>query len=214
MGPGILLPIRRSVRELVKQPDPEEYSGRLIHFATELIAGLAFLHRHGIAHLDIKPDNLVYTDSFKLEIIDFDVAVQVDNEDVLITDDVGTDEYIAPERLDEDSEGRVRPYSPIRADRWSCGKTVCEFLCWDKEGGHYEDLRHFAARLMGNNPASRPPLHEWFERKKRSDINGIADSEGPRKRLKGGMVGGVYSESHVRPQTNGFQANRPVSIPC
>jgi serine/threonine protein kinase len=191
MGPGILLPIRQPVRELVKQPDPGLYSGRLVHFAVELIMGLAFLHRHGIAHLDIKPDNLVYTDAFKLEIIDFDVAVLVENENVLITDDVGTDEYIAPERLKRDFlDGGMRPYSAIRADRWSCGKTIREFLCWDTEGGQYVDLSHFANRLTSENPASRPPLREWLERKKRSDVNGITYGEFPRKRLKGETDGG------------------------
>ncbi|KAH9997138.1 hypothetical protein BJV74DRAFT_268017 [Russula compacta] len=50
---------------------------RFLQYAEDLIKGPVFLHRHYVAHRDIKPDNLMYTDTFRLQIIDFDVATQV-----------------------------------------------------------------------------------------------------------------------------------------
>ncbi|KAI0286164.1 kinase-like domain-containing protein, partial [Russula brevipes] len=82
----------------------------------DVIAGVMFLHRYNVAHRDIKPENLVYTDTFRVQIIDFELAIRVQGED-----DVGTDDYRAPETY---GKGRPKPYSPIRADRWSCGRVV------------------------------------------------------------------------------------------
>ncbi|KIY53584.1 kinase-like protein, partial [Fistulina hepatica ATCC 64428] len=90
--------------------------------AEDLMKGLAFLHRHNVAHRDIKPDNLVYTDAFRLELIDFDVAIRVWGAGQLVEEDVGTDQYKAPEM--RDGYGRPQAHSPIRADRWSCGCVI------------------------------------------------------------------------------------------
>ncbi|KAI0278543.1 hypothetical protein BGY98DRAFT_514528 [Russula aff. rugulosa BPL654] len=60
------------------------FSSREIeNFSNQLVDGVAFLHRHGIAHLDIKPQNIVIV-SGQLFIIDFDIAVRVDGPDTLI----------------------------------------------------------------------------------------------------------------------------------
>jgi serine/threonine protein kinase len=42
---------------------------------------VAFLHMNGVAHLDLKLDNLLYNASGQLKIIDFDVAMQVTDEE-------------------------------------------------------------------------------------------------------------------------------------
>jgi serine/threonine protein kinase len=49
------------------------------------IKGLAYLHKHKVAHRDIKPDNLVRDGDFNLKIIDFDMAIQVQDENTKIT---------------------------------------------------------------------------------------------------------------------------------
>ncbi|KAJ7198750.1 kinase-like domain-containing protein, partial [Mycena pura] len=156
LGLVILLPVRASVRQLMKQSNGSGYGGRLVHFAEELIKGVAFIHRNGVAHLDIKPDNLVYTYSFRLQIIDFDVSVRVEDEYVMFCEEVGTSDYAAPEI------GRGA-FSPILADRWSCGKTIDELVEFDEGGGasRRERLSRFASRLMDVIPRQRPSLQEW-----------------------------------------------------
>ncbi|KAH9964012.1 kinase-like domain-containing protein, partial [Russula compacta] len=84
--------------------------------------GLACLHEHGVAHLDIKPGNLVHTDDCRLPIIDFGSAVRVGSEDDTAKGIYGTPGWVAPEILERGV------FSPLRADRWSCGKVLFSFL--------------------------------------------------------------------------------------
>ena len=148
LGPGILLSLRWPIQALVEKPG--EYRGCFIQFAKDLIEGLAFIHHHGVAHRDIKPENLVYCDALRLQIIDFDIAVQVEGDDDLLDEDVGTDGYKAPEAMLQ--YGEIMPYNPLRADRWSCGRVIIIFLrCAGRE---HRGLQGFANKLMDDRPAA------------------------------------------------------------
>jgi serine/threonine protein kinase len=94
------------------------FRGKVMDFSRQLIEGVAFLHRHHIAHLDIKPQNVVALEN-QLFIIDFDISVRVDGPDALIDRWCGTPKWMAPETGHED--GPKCLYSPIRTDLWSCG---------------------------------------------------------------------------------------------
>ena len=47
-------------------------------------------------------------------------------------------------------------FSPIRADRWSCGRVLLELL---RRLG--ERVQSFAKRLMNVDPCHRPSLLDW-----------------------------------------------------
>jgi len=124
-------------------------------FSRQLIGGVAFLHCNGIAHLDIKPANLVARSSGQIYIIDFDISVCVDGPDALIDRWCGTPGWMAPEIGDRDGPKRV--YSPIRADLWSCGQ-VLRYLA--KQGAVSENpFEALTSQLLNKNPQLRPPLH-------------------------------------------------------
>lgn len=160
-GPGILLPLRQTVLALFGRA--KEHRSRFLPLGEDLIQAVAFLHRHNVAHLDIKPDNLVYTDSFCLELIDFELAIRVDGVDYLTDEVVGTPEFMAPEMHEEDGEPSF--YSPILADRWSCGFTVLRILSFsDQEpAGRFQALNSLAHELMSDDPTNRPDLNKLRE---------------------------------------------------
>ena len=121
-----------------------------------LVKGLAYLHEHKIAHRDIKPDNLVGDRHFILKIIDFDLAIKVRDENTEIVEYCGTQGWTAPEIGGQD--GPAAMYSPIKADRWSCGRVLLHHIMvgMARTGDHR--LLNFANELMAKDPQQRPSL--------------------------------------------------------
>ncbi|KAF8804870.1 kinase-like protein, partial [Phlegmacium glaucopus] len=84
----------------------------------QLFEAVKFMHDHNVAHMDLKPSNILIPSEYgRLNIVDFGVSVRVRNATELRRGCVGTEGYMAPE------VGRTK-FSPIRADLWSTGKTV------------------------------------------------------------------------------------------
>jgi hypothetical protein len=144
-----------------------------------LVKGLAYLHEHNIAHLDIKPDNLVCDDDFRLKIIDFDIAIKVEDENTEIDEYCGTEDWTAPEVGERDSP--TPPwYSPIKADRWSCGYVIWHHIM---AGNGDSYLSKFAEQLMANDPQQRPSLPDWHKYLGApfSDVSHVLKNGRPRK---------------------------------
>ena len=60
----------------------------------QLVNGIEFLHTNGIAHLDIKPENLLIGDDYNLKITDFDSCYMKNDH---LANRKGTKNYRAPE---------------------------------------------------------------------------------------------------------------------
>jgi serine/threonine protein kinase len=130
----------------------------LVRLGWGLIKGLAYLHEHKIAHRDIKPDNLVRDDNFVLKIIDFDNALEVMDENTEIDQYCGTEGWTAPEIGKQG--GPTAMYSPIKADRWSCGRVLLRHIMVGKGDAR---LSIYANELMANDPDQRPSLVKWHK---------------------------------------------------
>ena len=148
----VVLPKMTRIAEYV-WIDLKRLKSKAVQLCLGLIKGLAYLHERCIAHRDIKPDNLVVDRDLCLKIIDFDSALQVEDEDDKVDDYCGTKYWMAPE-----VEERLI-YSPIKADRWSCGRALLSLL--DELGKEDKHLEAFAGNLMEHNPRQRPSLLEW-----------------------------------------------------
>ena len=124
-----------------------------------LVKGLAYLHEHSVARRDIRPKNLVCAAGFQLQIVDFDLAMQVQDENTMTDEYCGTkSEWTAREMGDQD--GPTLIHSPIRADRWTCGSVLLRFLLVGRGRGD-QRLWEFAGRLLAFCPQQRPSLLEW-----------------------------------------------------
>lgn len=92
--------------------------------AVKTADALSFLHRRGIHHLDVKPENILITPENDIKLIDFGLAWQSGRPDLLRSDfnrPHGSPYYIAPEQLDHIRDDR-------RADIYSLGLVLYEML--------------------------------------------------------------------------------------
>ncbi|KAI8146521.1 kinase-like domain-containing protein [Fennellomyces sp. T-0311] len=84
----------------------------------QLLNGLEYLHGMGIAHRDLKLDNLVLDHQGMLKIIDFGCSsvfkYPFENNIVMSRGILGSDPYIAPEQYTQTT------YDPRQSDVWSC----------------------------------------------------------------------------------------------
>ncbi|XP_045108449.1 calcium/calmodulin-dependent protein kinase type IV-like isoform X1 [Portunus trituberculatus] len=89
----------------------------------QVLRGLSFLHAHNLAHLDIKPQNLVMmgdSPEAGVKLVDFGLS-RVISQGSEITQIMGTPDYVAPEVIN---------YEPISlaTDMWSVGVLTYVFL--------------------------------------------------------------------------------------
>jgi 5'-AMP-activated protein kinase catalytic alpha subunit len=94
-----------------------------------LICALYYVHNQGVAHRDIKPDNLLLTEKNVLKVADFGLSQGDCTESMGLVSLCGTPNYVAPEVLKLKSvESHVVGYNGFKADVWSCGVVLFEML--------------------------------------------------------------------------------------
>jgi len=128
--------------------------------ARELLAGVGFMHSRGIAHLDLKPDNLVVAvENIRLLIVDFGLSCEVAGRGgKKVRGFRGTVGWVAPEVGDE--KGPVLEFCPIAADLWATGRTLL-YLTSFIHGVELVQTQEISRRLMCENASSRPSLDEY-----------------------------------------------------
>ena len=116
-----------------------------------------------IAHLDIKPNNVVIElETERIFIIDFDLARECNDIDEMVEISSGTRGYAAPEII-LDNDKPSKRISPIRADLWSCGIVLKEIL--DRAGCGDRDISLLIKLLTVTDASQRPLLHKLIDEK-------------------------------------------------
>ena len=120
------------VMELVKghtlrqvlQSDAEISQDEAVQIVAEILEALEYSHNEGIIHRDIKPGNIMITESGKVKVMDFGIARALDDIGATMTNTwsvVGTAQYLSPEQATGDS-------ADARSDIYSVGCLMYELL--------------------------------------------------------------------------------------
>eukprot|EP01101_Sappina_pedata_P010360 TRINITY_DN6510_c0_g1_i1.p1 TRINITY_DN6510_c0_g1~~TRINITY_DN6510_c0_g1_i1.p1 ORF type:complete len:320 (+),score=88.78 TRINITY_DN6510_c0_g1_i1:25-960(+) len=134
----------------------------------KVVSALADVHQLGIAHLDLKMENVMYSPSSKrVTLIDFGFAVTVDpSDEEACSERAGTLEYCAPEIIHSTAR-----YEPRKADIWSIGVLLYVMLFGrfpfaarvppaqpvtvELPPGTGDQLKDLFAKIFQMNPAER-----------------------------------------------------------
>ena len=90
----------QTLRELL-QSDTNVSQDEAVTIVLEVLEALEYSHRQGIIHRDIKPGNIMITDSGKVKVMDFGIARALDDIGATMTNTwnvVGTAQYLSPEQ--------------------------------------------------------------------------------------------------------------------
>lgn len=88
----------------------------------QLVIAIAFLHRNGIVHRDIKMENLLLEKNGDVKLADFGMACNIPKSGIL-DESVGSPHYACPEII------KGTKYSGTQADVWSLGVVLYALLC-------------------------------------------------------------------------------------
>ena len=145
---------------------------RLLPILIQTARGLFVAHSHGVIHRDVKPANIMVSETGNVKITDFGVSYSSDQEQ--ITQDgmvVGTAQYISPEQAQGEQ-------ATAQSDIYSLGIVAYEGLCGhrpftgatpvDIAAAHVNDpvpplpdnldlqLRQFVMSMLAKDPKDRP----------------------------------------------------------
>ncbi|KAD6453035.1 hypothetical protein E3N88_07740 [Mikania micrantha] len=149
--------------QLVRRRKMKEATARF--YFQQLVSALHFCHQNGVAHRDLKPQNLLLDEHGSLKVSDFGLSALPESlKDGLLHTACGTPAFTAPEIL------RGRGYDGAKADAWSCGIILFNLLA-----GHlpFDD---------GNLPEMYRKIHsreivfpDWISKQARIIIRKLLD---------------------------------------
>jgi serine/threonine protein kinase len=152
----------------------------------QFLEGVQFMHQQNVAHLDLKPDNIVIrsANELRLLIIDFSVSVQVGDQESWIQGYRGTHGWVAPEV--GDMKGADQKYRPIRADLWSTG-LVLQYIARRRSRRTDYQYKSLVDKLLDKDPLERPllsntPIEQNLQGPKRKLEIDAREEEGKKRR--------------------------------
>ena len=133
-----------------------------LDIALKVARGLVAMHRAGIIHRDVKPDNVILCPPVAgqptiVKIIDFGVARQTTTRDVGVVSEPGTPSYMAPELF----EGRPADEA---SDQFALGITVYRLFTGRFPYGEIEPFTRPKFRPPAALAQHRPDLPAWLDR--------------------------------------------------
>jgi calcium-dependent protein kinase len=156
-----------AVRDYIGGAGPGIYSENTVaSIMRGVLRGLVHIHNAGIVHMDIKPCNVLFTDTSnnaEVKIADFGSAVRMGLEDRGIT---GTPWYMSPESL----RSEITP----KNDVWSAGVMAYQLLTgrmpFDDVGAGAPRVSHIWRKIILEDPVWTGPLWDAVSSDARSFV--------------------------------------------
>lgn len=171
-----------------------QYCRSVARLGIQVAEALSYAHGQGILHRDIKPSNLLLDAAGSVWVTDFGLAKAQSAEDLTLTGDlVGTLRYVAPERLNGQSDAR--------SDIFSLGLTLYELLTLRPA---FDEKTHEG--LVKQVTSAEPPPPSRVERRIPSDLDTIiqkAIAKEPERRYQ--------TASDLAADLRRFLEDRPIS---
>ena len=131
---------------------------KTIGIVTQACRGFDYAHRNGVVHRDVKPGNLLVSDSDVVKLADFGIARATDQSSITQVGSVlGTAAYLSPEQARGDEAG-------ARADLYSLGVVTYQLMSGrlPYEAGSLSEL---ALKQQRESPAPLSSSSRRFRRR-------------------------------------------------
>src|SRR5882757_1556668 len=150
----------RSLRDLIRSEGRLD-AGQAAEITAEIASALAFAHRNGVVHRDVKPGNVLLTRSGTVKVTDFGIARAGTSDGLTQTGSVmGTATYFSPEQAQGLAvDGRSDVYSVgVVLYELVCG--VAPFVAESPVSVAYKHVREEPIAPSLRNPAVPPALEQ------------------------------------------------------
>ncbi len=150
----------RSLRDLIRSEAPVD-PGQAAEITAEIASALAFAHRNGVVHRDVKPGNVLLTRSGTVKVTDFGIARAGASDGLTQTGSVmGTATYFSPEQAQGlPVDGRSDVYA-LGVVLYEMVTGVAPFTADSPVSVAYKHVRESAVLPTERNPDVPPELEQ------------------------------------------------------
>ncbi|KAG5927282.1 hypothetical protein E4U42_002398 [Claviceps africana] len=134
-------------------------------YALQLLEGLVYLHESGIAHRDVKPENILLDHNGIIKYVDFGAAKVIARQGRTLAADLhatkpnksmtGTPMYMSPEVIKGENPGRAGA-----VDIWSLGCVVLEMVTGRRPWANLDNEWAIMYNIAQGNPPQLPPADQ------------------------------------------------------
>ncbi|MFI6129841.1 Stk1 family PASTA domain-containing Ser/Thr kinase [Micromonospora sp. NPDC051141] len=169
---------------------------RALEICADMCAALEFSHRHGIIHRDIKPGNVMLTQTGQVKVMDFGIARALASGATTMTQTsavIGTAQYLSPEQARGEAVD-------ARSDVYAAGCVLFELLC-----GHPPFVGDSPVSVAYQHVREQPPTPSTIN----PDVNAAVDAI-VLKALSKNPLNRYQSAGEMRADLLRAAAGRPV----
>lgn len=123
------------------------YVTAIMTIMLQIVEAVAYAHRSGVLHLDLKPSNVLLTESGSAKVLDFNLAMNRSGQHMRLG---GTPPYMSPEQTKCYLRGESAATVDQRSDIYSLGVLMYELLYGQRPFGYQEQAPLTSASLIGH----------------------------------------------------------------